>query len=685
MPYKNGDSGSKGRYLHTLVKFMNWKYDFDEHGREYHPYDNPNVSKTRLRATTDEDVARWFTVLAFHKENYDKEIDKSTFARASCLMQYKKAISHFVVNKNWMWDEEKKRGNPTRSVRVNKVIKDVQQLEANKRGAPPKKRREMKPPEYEKGIGMIEDRSENITQDDSYYASAYFKYQLAMVARLDDVAKLRLDTFGTYSECPTYAINTSLCWSKNVLTEEDAPAQILLGAMDERYCPLIGLALWLEYSLSMRDIKTYVFELDGIEGKTVTQVVNRSKNKATNTLTKVIKSSEFTDHVINYNCMNDNKLGSHSIRKYATSKARGGGCHKDEVDYRARWKGKKRQQDDYTSVRLTWPDAKVAKALCTGGCIGYKIQASSGITDDWILKYVVPKLNAKLNRGRRAVSLVLGKALLWKIFADEKNYLPPEISKRVKAAYADIGEGRCSLEEGQNPVKKVYLNVYNDEQNVIIEEMYQDGEDERTGTHTLQNLDGGLRSELRFLNTQILGLRRENDDRRRENLRIDDRHMQMLRIMNRNIVSIADDIRALKRQRVEDTSTAEVIGDAVVRNTVREDAVMEGIDVNAKLSRGPISAEQLWNEYQFGIGSHKPAKKFTRRERGKVKSTYSRRKIVWKCIEEMVRGGHTASSVCQTIHRVYGPRGNMTAVIEAMHKDMKQRGQLHPDLRISNL
>lgn len=55
-------------------------------------------------------------------------------------------------------------------------------------------------------------------------------------------------------------------------------------------------------------------------------------------------SSELKDMEI----LEDDQVGSHSIRKYASIKARRFGCTKDDVDYRARWKGKKRQQDEYT-------------------------------------------------------------------------------------------------------------------------------------------------------------------------------------------------------------------------------------------------------------------------------------------------------------------------------------------------
>eukprot|EP00977_Amphora_coffeiformis_P012600 scaffold3148_cov183-Amphora_coffeaeformis.AAC.1 len=38
---------------------------------------------------------------------------------------------------------------------------------------------------------------------------------------------------------------------------------------------------------------------------------------------------------------------------------------------------------------------------------------------------------------------------------------------------------------------------------------------------------------------------------------------------------------------------------------------------------------QLWEEYQTGLGSQKPARDFNRTERGHCKFMYSRRKVLW--------------------------------------------------------
>ena len=66
----------------------------------------------------------------------------------------------------------------------------------------------------------------------------------------------------------------------------------------------------------------------------------------------------------------------------------------------------------------------------------------------------------------------------------------------------------------------------------------------------------------------------------------------------------------------------------------------------AVLGRCPKTLFVLWDEYINGIGGSKPAKEFTRRERGlkQNKFKYCNRLIVWKCMERLIiRGGNTVS------------------------------------------
>ena len=80
---------------------------------------------------------------------------------------------------------------------------------------------------------------------------------------------------------------------------------------------------------------------------------NRGKQAYARALKRVIDSPAFTK-------ADDERLGSHSIRKAAATKAREKGTPKDDIDYRARWAAK-RMQDAYVSAQLLWPDVNCAR------------------------------------------------------------------------------------------------------------------------------------------------------------------------------------------------------------------------------------------------------------------------------------------------------------------------------------
>ena len=94
------------------------------------------------------------------------------------------------------------------------------------------------------------------------------------------------------------------------------------------------------------------------------------------------------------------------------------------------------------------------------------------------------------------------------------------------------------------------------------------------------------------------------------------------------------------------------------------------VDPTALLMPRPRTLYQLWDEYIRGIGNNKPAKYFTRAERGKFKFKYSRRKVLWDLIEQMNRAGISSSEAITRIHSHYG-NGSPTSIIDSIRKDRK--------------
>eukprot|EP00957_Ditylum_brightwellii_P187490 14278511-Ditylum_brightwellii.AAC.1 len=67
-----------------------------------------------------------------------------------------------------------------------------------------------------------------------------FKFQIHFVVRLDDTCHVKKKNITPCFQF-LFALLCCLCWSENVREERDAPEQIMLGAMDYRYCILLAL------------------------------------------------------------------------------------------------------------------------------------------------------------------------------------------------------------------------------------------------------------------------------------------------------------------------------------------------------------------------------------------------------------------------------------------------------------
>ena len=92
----------------------------------------------------------------------------------------------------------------------------------------------------------------------------------------------------------------------------------------------------------------------------------------------------------------------------------------------------------------------------------------------------------------------------------------------------------------------------------------------------------------------------------------------------------------------------------------------------AQLCSNPKLLRTLWDEYIQGIGGNKPAKDFTREERGRVKSEFSQRKPFWECMSRLIAAGYTAGCAIQKIENTYV--GNLTFQLKCISKDEKKGG-----------
>jgi Transcriptional activator of glycolytic enzymes len=121
---------------------------------------------------------------------------------------------------------------------------------------------------------------------------------------------------------------------------------------------------------------------------------------------------------------------------------------------------------------------------------------------------------------------------------------------------------------------------------------------------------------------------------------------------------------------VENSSVGEANGAGANNDT---------IPYEATLSNSPKDLHVLWQEYEFGLQGRRAAKRFTTRERGRVRYKYHRRKVVWDKIAQMIHQGYSCYTAVDAIYRVYGPDKTVTEIINLMRVDRISGG--HRELR----
>jgi hypothetical protein len=604
-------------------------------------YENDyDFSNEELGAIKPSDVKRYMEKRAYGVENPPDHVNPN-LARSTSVEFWKKAISYYMPNKLMAWNALAQQGNPTRSIEVNEVIKKMKKKEVRKQGKNSKARRGLKQEEF---LFLLELSKASEDPVEKYGYPGFFIVEYSLIARIDCTSQFLAENLTTSSDFD-FVLRGRLSWSKNVNEERDAPNQILIGAMDQNYCTLLGLAVALEVAMDAVDeggLSPYVFGFS--DDVTVPGGANKTKVQISTFLREKIFAHE--------RFLNAGGLcGSHSLRKYASTRARKSGASKDEKDTRGRWKKDKRTSDIYDDVDLPYPDAKVAGILCVGGPCKYVLKEGCGVTDNFILEHVVPNIRTRYSD---AVALVLGKVLLWFVFTPEGTaYLPQTLCERVRTAYSDV----ATLPADENPVKKVPLVISGHEGELYMDELGNDGVPNNVGRRLANE-----REQVLALHSQVAGLRREisglKETLAEERLQ-QRREFQMLQSSLRRI-----SMQPVVRQQ-NDAPAAPNHAPALA----------------STLSPNPRTLYILWDEYEQGIGGRKAARQFTRQERGKVKHKYTRRKAVWDTIAALVRAGLLAQVAIDRIYDVYGRATSVTRIINQLRADVRS-GILHPSLQV---
>lgn len=656
----NGDGWTYPRkpvYQPYIVDFFSFYTGGEEFDSKY------VFSREQILQIQPNDVRRWMANAAYNDPDYNVDSgDRPVYCRASNLEQMKKALSYFMVYRAAPWVNGQ--GNPTRSTVVNDLIKEVKKFEVRGEGADGNAKRPLKQIEFLKTHELLRQ------QEDFNHAYKYPMmglWQYTLIGRVDDVCNFVVNDPRGNPDFD-FALKTRVRWSKNVMEERTCPPQIILGAMDPRFCILLNLANYLEEYLRLFPDAKYLFtdkDTETAPKNLIAQYRGR--------LEKVVwKNQDFMALAAEDD---EQGVGTHSYRKFPSNYARGCGCTPDEIEIRGRWKTQgHRVVFRYIDVKQLYVDAKVCGKLCVGGPIKYKPKEGIVLHDEWLFEHVVPNLRRRFPNDSRLCKVLAHALLFAAMDPDLGENLPPITRERITHAYLGI------YPDTQQPIERVPLVIYRIEDTLCIDERPVGAANAAAANH-------GEGIEHQATNDQLAAIL--INQQRLEQLE-SQHHQQMMDALSSlrdwaetKFKTINNNIRRYGGTIPSSFARQDPQQQAQRRRGTDEELQDDGVHP-ATLAKTPRTLAELWEEYQFGIGNRKPAKDFTSQERGNrrngLKQKYYRRKFVWWTIEELMARGDSRDAAIHKIRSAYGFRCSVTTIINKLIDDHKNGGNGHPNL-----
>lgn len=597
----------------------------------------PSYTTEELIGITPSDIQRYLNKLAYNKETPGSE-DRPVHCRANTLAFVKRSLSGYMPRRLVPWDPISKQGNPTRSEEVNNVIKAVKKSEVRHEGVLTSATR---PIEYEELISLLKILRTDRNPEKRHMVCCVICMQWHLIARIDDMMKFQFSNL-TFNVQHPFTILAKLRWSKNITEERDAPEQIILGSLEPLLCPILNLAVYLE---TRTHDSPFVFGSPDHGARVVRAAIQ-----------EVLDDSRFER-------TRPGKLLTHSFRKGSATYASRTGAVKDHVDRRGRWRRKKSTVDIYIDVNLPYPDALVASAL-TGpaGPCKYKVSHNTHFLTDSVLAPTFAPASVQVLPAQLAK--LMATALIWAGMSDhEVPVMPQEMRDDIRAKVHQI----TGLTD--NPVSRVPLHVSGEGGRMHLIEICTDGlragQDQSSTLSSSQPTTSDA-TALAALTSTVLSLKH----------RIEEINNATQGEIQRTRSDLAQRLSRLQ------ANISRIAIQPVVRSA-RSAENGTGSDTPARARRKllgtPKDLYDLWKEFEFGLGGNKPAKCLTSVERGQCRHTYSRRKIFWDLIENLVRKGYTSDVAIDKTYLVYGRSQSVNRILLRMRADRQTGG--HPDLR----
>ena len=250
--------------------------------------------------------------------------------------------------------------------------------------------------------------------------------------------------------------------------------------------------------------------------------------------------------------------------------------------------------------------------MCPGHVCNYVI-VDPAVTGDWLCDNVTPNIRDVFGS---EVAKIFGKALLWVAYSEHKDILPPVMLERISTAYCQRG----TLREDEKPVCRKLVYVTGSKSAVYMQEAAESEEERGMGTGNGEDGQG----------IPDLNLPRNNEQQLLLTIVANQNNLQRGLLDQANgLNNVAGSVRRLERSlnhlvRRIDANPARMMQQEARRNNPVANLERDDVDVNAVLVQSPRTLHQLWDEYIKGIGNNKPAKDFTRLERGRHKFVYCR-------------------------------------------------------------
>ena len=245
-----------------------------------------------------------------------------------------------------------------------------------------------------------------------------------------------------------------------------------------------------------------------------------------------------------------------------------------------------------------------------------------------------------------------------------------ETRMRIRDAYSRLIE-RPLTENEANPIRRTFLLVTGDEEHLVVQEAYEEGDEHGDDRHGSTNPQGAAMAtqneQIRSLYCTVRDLRREirelKIDMMEERSSADNKLNKIMAALNR----LSRTPPAVFRPRNAAPPNVPV-GDVPVGEDPAPVQVIPPPQT-AVLSSKPANLYTLWAEWHQGVGGLKPARLFTAEERGRSRFKFSRRKIVWDAVQALILSGDSHQVAVDKIYQQYGENLTVSQIISKMQKE----------------